>query len=66
VAANEILRIGFHKLGLKEIVSFTTQANLRSKTLMERLGIRESGVFDHPKLKDGDPLKRHSLYLPAR
>ena len=65
-AANEILRIGFHTLGLKEIFSFTTQANLRSKTLMERLGMKEFGTFDHPKLKDEHPLKRHSLYRLAR
>ena len=65
-AAKEVLYIGFHMLGLTEIVSYTTQANLRSKALMDRLGMKESGYFDHPKLIVGHPLKRHSLYCLSR
>lgn len=65
-AAKEALRVGFHPLGLKEIVSFTAVGNLRSRAVMERLGMRESGTFDHPHVPEGLGLRRHCLYRLAR
>lgn len=65
-AAKEALRVGFHSLGLKEIVSFTAVGNLRSRAVMERLGMRESGTFDHPHVPEGLGLRRHCLYRLAR
>ena len=46
-----------------EVVSFTTVANLRSRRVMEKLGLAhdESDDFDHPLLPDG-PQRRHVLY----
>lgn len=64
-AAKEALRVGFHSLGLNEIVSFTAVGNLRSRAVMERLGMRESGTFDHPHVPDGLGLRRHCLYRLA-
>jgi len=61
-ASKEALHIGFSLLGLNEIVSFTTIANRRSQALMKRLGMRESEIFDHPKLPHGHSLQRHCLY----
>jgi RimJ/RimL family protein N-acetyltransferase len=61
-AAREALRVGFDLLGLKEIVSFATLANLRSRLVMERLGMAESGTFEHPQLPEGSDLRRHCLY----
>ncbi len=51
-------------LGLEEIVSFTTAGNLRSRAVMERIGMTRSEAddFDHPKLPVGHPLRRHVLY----
>jgi ribosomal-protein-alanine N-acetyltransferase len=67
-AAKESLRFGFEELDLAEIVSFTVPKNVRSRHVMERLGMRhdEKGDFDHPKLPAGHPLQRHVLYRLAR
>lgn len=63
-AARACLRFGFTELGLEEIVSFTVPANLRSRALMEKLGMREDtgGAFAHPALPVEHPLSRHVLY----
>lgn len=62
--ARAALKYGFNKMGLEEIVSFTTVANLRSRHVMERIGMTYDphGDFDHPKLADGHPLRRHVLF----
>ena len=63
-AAAASLRFGFDEAGLDEIVAFTTTLNTRSQAVMERIGmVRDpSGDFDHPRLPDGSPLRRHVLY----
>jgi RimJ/RimL family protein N-acetyltransferase len=61
-AAAQAVRIGFEVLGLREIVSFTVPDNRRSRAVMERLGMRESGAFEHPHVPQGSPLRRHCLY----
>lgn len=55
---------GFGSLGLGEIVSFTTEANLPSRRVMDRLGMtRDPGDdFDHPGLPPDHSLRRHVLY----
>ncbi|MBW6399941.1 GNAT family N-acetyltransferase [Roseomonas sp. HJA6] len=65
-AARAALDFGFGPLGLPEIVAFTVPANEPSWRLMERLGMRPDGDFDHPRLPAGHALQRHLLYrLPA-
>ncbi|MDR3621819.1 MAG: GNAT family N-acetyltransferase [Paludisphaera borealis] len=63
-AARAALRFGFDELGLDEIVSFTVPDNLRSRAVMERIGMQRSPVddFDHPSLSAGHRLRRHVLY----
>ena len=61
-AAKEALRIGFQRLGLAEIVSFTTVNNRRSRAVMERLGMTESGIFEHPSVPEESGLRLHCLY----
>jgi RimJ/RimL family protein N-acetyltransferase len=61
-AATQALRIGFDVLGLWEIVSFTALANRKSRAVMERLGMRESGTCEHPQVPQGNPLRLHCLY----
>jgi RimJ/RimL family protein N-acetyltransferase len=58
------LAFGFETLGLDEIVSFTVPANVRSRRVMERLGMTYDPIddFDHPLLAEGNPLRRHVLY----
>jgi RimJ/RimL family protein N-acetyltransferase len=68
-AATAALRYGFEELNLDQIVSFTVPANKPSWSVMERIGmVRDfGGDFDHPRLAEGHPLRRHILYraLPA-
>ena len=61
-AARAALDHGFNTLALKEIVSFTAVGNLRSRAVMERIGMRLVEEFDHPNLEPGHPLQRHVLY----
>jgi RimJ/RimL family protein N-acetyltransferase len=68
-AARLALGYGFGTLALSEIVSFTSATNLRSRAVMERLGMRRDPAedFDHPGLPENHPLRRHVLYrLSAR
>lgn len=66
--ARAALAFGFTHAGLAEIVSFTVPANLRSRAVMERLGMTRDPAddFDHPVLPDGHPLRRHVLYRTRR
>src|SRR6266704_585013 len=63
-AARAVMTYGFGPLGLDEIVSFTTTGNVRSRRVMERLGMTHDPAddFDHPGLAESHPLRRHVLY----
>ena len=63
-AARAALAHGFGALGLDEVVSFTAAGNLRSRRVMEKLGMRHDPAedFEHPNLAAGHPLRRHVLY----
>jgi len=62
-AARAALAFGFVELGLREIVSFTVPQNLRSRRVMEKIGMTydPAGDFDHPAVGT-----RHVLYRVAR
>lgn len=66
--AKAALRHGFDTLRLGEIVSLTTVANAPSRRVMEKIGMTYSPAddFDHPKLPEGHPLRRHVLYRIRR
>jgi RimJ/RimL family protein N-acetyltransferase len=66
--ARAAVRYGFDVVGLDEIVSFTTPANVRSWRVMERIGMTRdpAGDFDHPMVPVGHPLRRHVLYRVSR
>jgi RimJ/RimL family protein N-acetyltransferase len=66
--ANAAIGFGFEKLHIKEIVSFTTAGNLRSRRVMERIGMTYDpmGDFDHPQLPKDHPLIKHVLYRKVR
>ena len=65
--AQAIVRFAFEILKLKSIVSFTVPKNLRSRRVMEKLGMTHDPAedFDHPMLPEGHPLRRHVLYRLA-
>lgn len=62
-AARDVLSWAFGTLQLPQVVSFTVPANERSWRVMERLGMRRVGGFEHPGLPVGDPLRPHVLYV---
>lgn len=59
---------GFERLELDEIVSFTTHGNLRSRRVMERLGMHHDPAddFDNPTVPEGSPMRAHVLYRLGR
>lgn len=65
--ARAVLRYGFEKINLDQIVSFTVPANKASWSVMERIGMTRDvgGDFDHPRLPVGHKLRRHILYRKA-
>ena len=66
-AAKGVLRVGFERLDLNEIVSFTSLVNQPSRAVMKRIGMINSGEdFDHPALPEGSELRRHCLYKISR
>lgn len=67
-AAAAAMEFGFTELRLEEIVSMTVPANVRSWRVMERLGMTRDpdDDFDHPRLPEGHPLRRHVLYRKRR
>lgn len=58
----------FGELGLTSLVSFTVPANLRSRRVMEKLGMTHDARddFNHPRLPEDHPLRRHVLYRLSR
>lgn len=67
-AAKAVLHYAFTELNLNEIISFTVPANAKSQRVMKKIGLHHSEAddFDHPKLEENDPLKRHVLYRLTR
>jgi RimJ/RimL family protein N-acetyltransferase len=59
---------GFETLGLHEIVSFTVPGNIRSRRVMEKIGMTHNPAddFDHPSIAEGHPMLRHVLYRLKR
>lgn len=62
--ARAVVHFAFEYLGLPSLVSFTVPRNLRSRRVMEKLGMTHAPAddFDHPSLPPSHPLRRHVLY----
>lgn len=66
-AATAALQVGFEQLKLDEIVAFAVVNNRRSRAVMERLEMVDSGeTFEHPEIPVGSPLREHCLYRISR
>ena len=63
-AARAVLEHAFADLALPEVVSFTSVGNVRSRRVMQRLGMTRDPAddFDNPGIESGHPLRRHVLY----
>ena len=62
--AKAALKLAFHQWGMPEIYSFTVPKNVKSQSVMKKIGMERisDGDFNHPALESGDPLCRHVLY----
>jgi len=60
--AKECLRYGFNQLGFIEVYSFTSKINAKSEKIMQKVGMHKVKEFEHPKIKEGNELRRHILY----
>lgn len=66
-AARGVLRFGFEVLRLPEIVSFTVPSNIRSRAVMERLGMQmDAATFEHPGVPVGHAFRTHVNYRLSR
>jgi RimJ/RimL family protein N-acetyltransferase len=66
-AARDVLKVGFDRLNLPEIVSFTATINRRSRAVMERLRMNlDAETFEHPIVPAGHILREHVLYRLSR
>ena len=66
-AARGALQVGFEILELPEIISFTPLLNLRSRAVMERLGMHDTAeIFEHPLVPEDNQLRVHCLYRLTR
>jgi len=63
-AARVALDFAFAELSAPEVASYTAGGNVRSRAVMERLGMRRDfeGDFDHPRVPEGSAVRRHVLY----
>jgi RimJ/RimL family protein N-acetyltransferase len=63
-AARAVLTHAWDRLGLDEVLSFTAVGNAPSRAVMTRIGMTHDPAddFDHPRLPEGHPLRRHVLY----
>jgi ribosomal-protein-alanine N-acetyltransferase len=67
-AARAVVACAFDQLELDEIVALTTSANVRSRRVMERLGMTHDPAddFEHPLVPPGHPIRPHVLYRLRR
>jgi RimJ/RimL family protein N-acetyltransferase len=62
--AHALAHFALETIGLPGLVSFTSATNLRSRRVMEKIGMARdlAGDFDHPGVPPGHPLRAHVLY----
>jgi 3-dehydroquinate dehydratase/shikimate dehydrogenase len=62
--ARGVIQYAFGTLKLRQLVAITVPANLRSRRVMEKIGMKHHPEldFDHPRIAEGHPLRAHVLY----
>ena len=62
--AKAALAAAFANWNMPSIYSFTVYDNIKSQSVMERIGMKRimDGDFEHPNLAKDDPLSKHVLY----
>jgi RimJ/RimL family protein N-acetyltransferase len=64
-AATAVKALAFGVFQLPELLSWTVPANVRSRRVMERIGMSYVQDFEHPTMPEGSPVRRHVLYRVA-
>lgn len=66
--AKAALDWGLAHIDTPEIIAFTAATNLKSQAVMIRVGMVADPVrdFDHPRLAQDHPLRRHVVYVARR
>lgn len=66
--ARALLDFAFTALRRDEVVAMTAAINVRSRGVMERLGMSRDPAddFDHPRVPPESPIRRHVLYRIGR
>lgn len=64
--AKGCLKYAFTQFEMNEIYSITAVINKKSERIMEKIGMKFQGEFEHPKLEENDPLRRHVFYKITR
>ena len=66
--AKAALEFAFSQLGWREVIAMTSLLNVRSRRVMERLGMTRDPVddFEHPRILEGHRLRRHVVYRIKR
>jgi RimJ/RimL family protein N-acetyltransferase len=65
-AATAAVQVAFEGAGLAEIWSMTAVLNEPSQAVMRRIGLTEFARFDHPRIREGSPLRPHVAYRRLR
>lgn len=61
------LKVGFEHVNLREVVAFAVVSNDRSRAVMDRLNMVDTGeTFKHPDVLASSHLREHSLYRISR
>jgi len=66
--AKAALSWGFAHIETPEIIAFTARTNLASQSVMTRIGMTADPLrdFDHPRLAENHPLRRHVVFVAQR
>lgn len=64
--AKACLEFGFKTAGIPVINSFTAVTNLKSERVMQKIGMKFIGNFEHPNVAEGHVLRPHVLYTIER
>jgi len=65
-SATACLAYGFTLLQFERIVSFTATVNEKSKSVMNRIGMKHIADFEHPRIEKEHILCKHVLYQITR
>lgn len=60
--AKACLKYGFESLGFDKVYSFTAKINLRSESVMKKVGMKKIMEFRHPNISESSSLCEHVLY----